>query len=91
MAAFWDELLKNAQTYAENRHEKLNREIQEKLGKGAILHDRFRKAEGCFSAFRLAKPTRFIQPAFAPFVRRIPSPFPGSRSVPLRRRSAEDA
>ena len=34
VAAFCDELLRNAQTYTENRREALNRDIMRKLGKG---------------------------------------------------------
>jgi DNA-binding ferritin-like protein (Dps family) len=34
VAAFCDELLKNAKTYTENWREKLNRDILKKLGKG---------------------------------------------------------
>ena len=34
VAAFCDELLRNAKTYTENRREDLNRDIMKKLGKG---------------------------------------------------------
>ena len=34
VAAFCDELLRNAKTWIEDRHEKLNRDIMKKLGKG---------------------------------------------------------
>jgi len=34
VAAFCDELLRNAKTYTENWHEKLNRDILNKFGKG---------------------------------------------------------
>ncbi|HEY7122340.1 MAG TPA: DUF1048 domain-containing protein [Ktedonobacterales bacterium] len=34
VAAFCDELLRNAKTYTENRREALNRDIRKKLGKG---------------------------------------------------------
>jgi DNA-binding ferritin-like protein (Dps family) len=39
VAAFCDELLKSAQTYTENWREKLNRDILNKFGKGAVHND----------------------------------------------------
>ena len=36
VAAFCDELLRNARTYTENRREDLNRDIMKKLGKGKV-------------------------------------------------------